>query len=253
MEVDISKKVNYAIKYGLPGLVLLALAASAAVWFWHSQQSYLVISDAKLTSAMVAARSSTPGTIESLLVEDGAKVEAGQVVAKIKVKVTPEQLQQLEQTLELAKKNYTSVLAGTVVSQPVGGSSGSGSQAEVERAAGKKARMDQLYELGAVSAMENLTRSGLIPAIRQAIAAGKPLLGICVGLQILFEGSDESPAVAGLGIFSGQVKKIVAPGLKIPHMGWNSLRTEAPAGAIDLFDGLGQEPYVYLVHSYHDW
>ncbi|MGL5271387.1 MAG: HlyD family secretion protein [Selenomonadaceae bacterium] len=154
MEVDISKKVNYAIKYGLPGLVLLALAASAAVWFWHSQQSYLVINDAKLTSAMVAARSSTPGTIEALLVEEGAKVEAGQVVAKIKVKVTPEQIQQLEQTLELAKKNYTSVLAGTVVSQPVGGSTGSGSQAEVERTAGKKARMDQLYELGAISAMQ---------------------------------------------------------------------------------------------------
>ena len=76
------------------------------------------------------------------------------MVAKVKVKVTPEQIQQLEQTLELAKKNYTSVLAGTVVSQPVGGSAGSGSQAEVERAAGKKARMDQLYELGAVSAIQ---------------------------------------------------------------------------------------------------
>ena len=99
--------------------------------------------------------------------------------------------------------------------------------------------------------MENLTRSGLIPAIRQAVAAGKPLLGICVGLQILFEGSDESPAVAGLGFFPGRVKRIVAPGLKIPHMGWNSLRTEAKAGAIDLFAGLGQEAYVYFVHSYH--
>ena len=96
--------------------------------------------------------------------------------------------------------------------------------------------------------MENLTRSGLIPAIRQAIAAGKPLLGICVGLQILFEGSDESPGAAGLGVFSGQVKKIVAPGLKIPHMGWNSITVNKNSR---ILKNIGSEPYVYFVHSYY--
>ncbi len=80
------------------------------------------------------------------------------------------------------------------------------------------------------------------------IAAGKPFLGICVGLQLLFEGSEEDPGVAGLGIFKGLVRKIVAPGLKIPHMGWNNLvyRTSSP-----LFQGLPPAAYVYFVHSYH--
>ena len=99
--------------------------------------------------------------------------------------------------------------------------------------------------------MKNLEATGLIPVLMDMVESGYPLLGICVGLQILFEGSDESPGAAGLGVFSGQVKKIVAPGLKIPHMGWNSLRTEASTGVIDLFDGLGQGAYVYFVHSYH--
>ena len=71
--------------------------------------------------------------------------------------------------------------------------------------------------------MGNLERYGLVPAIREAAAAGKPLLGICLGLQMLFEGSEEDPGVPGLGIFQGQVKLIEAPGLKIPHMGWNTI------------------------------
>ena len=67
--------------------------------------------------------------------------------------------------------------------------------------------------------MGNLERYGLVPAIRETAAAGKPLLGICLGLQMLFEGSEEDPGVAGLGIFPGQVKLIKAPGLKIPQIG----------------------------------
>ena len=96
--------------------------------------------------------------------------------------------------------------------------------------------------------MKNLEATGLIPAIRRSIDAGKPLLGICVGLQILFEGSEESPGVSGLGILPGMVRKIHAPGLKIPHMGWNSLAVKERAG---LWEGLGDSPYVYFVHSYH--
>lgn len=96
--------------------------------------------------------------------------------------------------------------------------------------------------------MNNLNERGLAPVIREVIAAGKPFLGICVGLQLLFEGSEEDPGVAGLGILPGQVKKIIAPGLKIPHMGWNALefQRESP-----LFRGLPAQPFVYFVHSYH--
>ena len=98
--------------------------------------------------------------------------------------------------------------------------------------------------------MKNLRASGMIPLLAERVRAGVPLLGICVGLQILFEGSDESPEAEGLGFFRGRVRRIHADGLKIPHMGWNSLTIERHASA-DLFAGLAEEPFVYFVHSYH--
>ena len=96
--------------------------------------------------------------------------------------------------------------------------------------------------------MKNLNERGLAPVIHEVIAAGKPFLGICVGLQLLFEGSEEDPGVAGLGIFKGLVRKIVAPGLKIPHMGWNNLEYRTSSS---LFQGLPPAAYVYFVHSFH--
>ena len=95
--------------------------------------------------------------------------------------------------------------------------------------------------------MKNLEATGLIPTILEQIAAKKFLLGICVGLQILFEGSEESPNVKGLGIFKGEVKKISAENLKIPHMGWNSINF----GESKLFAGIKNDSYFYFVHSYH--
>ena len=99
--------------------------------------------------------------------------------------------------------------------------------------------------------MENLTATGLIPTIKDFVKTGKPMLGICVGLQILFEGSEESIGVAGLGLLNGKVRRIQAPGLKVPHMGWNSLTIKSPRQPLDLFQGLSEKPYVYFVHSYH--
>lgn len=106
--------------------------------------------------------------------------------------------------------------------------------------------------------MKNLQASGLIPTIMERIEAGVPLLGICVGLQILFEGSEESPGVPGLGIIKGQVRLIEAAkpenrknGLKVPHMGWNMVTAKEPRQTVDLFQGLGDEPFFYFVHSYH--
>jgi len=96
--------------------------------------------------------------------------------------------------------------------------------------------------------MKNLEASGLIPIIMETAASGKPFLGICLGLQVMFEGSEEAPETKGLGIFKGIVKKIVAPELKIPHMGWNSLKM---AERSPLLDNLPENPYVYFVHSFH--
>ena len=80
--------------------------------------------------------------------------------------------------------------------------------------------------------MRNLEATGLIPTILEQAATGKPLLGICVGLQIMFEESEESPSVKGLGIFKGSVKKISAENLKLPHIGWNSIKIGRKNSAI---------------------
>ena len=99
--------------------------------------------------------------------------------------------------------------------------------------------------------MKNLENTGLTNIIKEEIQNKKPLLGICVGLQLLFEKSEESPGVKGLGIFKGSIKKIDAKGAKLPHIGWNSLNITGVKGDIDLFDGLKENSYVYFVHSYH--
>ena len=98
--------------------------------------------------------------------------------------------------------------------------------------------------------MRGLVERGLGDAVREAIASGKPYLGICLGLQILFESSEEHGEHAGLGIVPGRVRRFHdRADLKVPHMGWNQVRT---VGAPEpLLRGLGDAPYVYFVHSYH--
>ena len=98
-------------------------------------------------------------------------------------------------------------------------------------------------------AMNNLHKYDLPAVIEEAINRKIPFLGICVGLQLLFEGSEESPGVKGLGLLPGQILKIPAQdGLKIPHMGWNSLHLPNKGR---LFNGLKDEEYMYFVHSYY--
>ena len=95
---------------------------------------------------------------------------------------------------------------------------------------------------------------GIGDALREAISRGKPYFGICLGLQVLFDSSDEAPGCAGLGIFRGHVAKLAAGSgdhaVKIPHMGWNELEMSHPRPGI--FQVWPYErPYVYFVHSYH--
>ena len=98
-------------------------------------------------------------------------------------------------------------------------------------------------------AMNNLNKFGLVPVIKEITEKRTPFLGICLGLQLLFESSDETPGVEGLGILKGKIVKIPpAPGLKIPHMGWNSLHLQNDGR---LFKGIPEETYVYFVHSYY--
>ena len=98
-------------------------------------------------------------------------------------------------------------------------------------------------------AMDQLRSRGLEEPIHRFVESGRPFLGICLGLQILFEESQESPGVKGLGLLKGKILRLPKEsGLKIPHIGWNSLEVKNREG---LFAGLPEEPYVYFVHSYY--
>lgn len=127
-----------------------------------------------------------------------------------------------------------------------------GEECRITRDAGEIMEADRviLPGVGAFGdAMEKLHRFGLVEVIRQVTAEHTPFLGICLGLQLMFESSDEAPGVEGLGILPG---KIVAfpkkDGFKIPHMGWNSLQIRDGAR---MFQGVAQHSYVYFVHSFY--
>ena len=98
-------------------------------------------------------------------------------------------------------------------------------------------------------AMKKLKDYGLVEVIHQVVEKKTPFLGICLGLQLLFESSEESPGVKGLGILEGQIVRIPdGEGIKVPHIGWNSL-TYPNKGR--LFEGIAENSYVYFVHSYY--
>ena len=129
-----------------------------------------------------------------------------------------------------------------------------GIDASVTRDPGEIARADGLVLPGVGAfgdCMKNLAEYGLTDPIKEHVDSGKPFLGICLGLQVLFEGSDESPDVHGLGILEGRVVRF-SPSeeerLKVPHMGWNrvSIKKETPVLA-----GIPDGSWFYFVHSYY--
>ena len=127
-----------------------------------------------------------------------------------------------------------------------------GEESQATRDAGEILAADKIILPGVGAfgeAMGQLKKYGLDKVIHEAVAEGIPFLGICLGLQLLFERSEESPGVEGLGVLKGEIVRIPdKDGLKIPHMGWNSLEFK---GNGRLFAGLSKEPYVYFVHSYY--
>jgi glutamine amidotransferase len=94
--------------------------------------------------------------------------------------------------------------------------------------------------------MEEVTRRGLVPVLHETVGAGKPLLGICIGMQLLFEESEEHGLHRGLGFLPGRVRRFDGA-LPVPHMGWNALRARSRH---PLLDGIPEGSYVYFVHSY---
>ena len=98
-------------------------------------------------------------------------------------------------------------------------------------------------------AMDHLNAGGLVDAVKKFTDSGKPFLGICLGLQVLFERSQESEGVCGLSILNGEVRRFPKDmGLKIPHIGWNSIEYDEKC---PIFKALPHNPYFYFVHSYY--
>ena len=127
-----------------------------------------------------------------------------------------------------------------------------GEEAVITRDAGEILMADKviLPGVGAFGdAMEKLNRYGLVPVIHEVVKKGIPFLGICLGLQLMFESSEEAPGVEGLGLLKGKIVRIPeGDGLKVPHMGWNSLSFPKEGR---LFAGISENSYVYFVHSYY--
>lgn len=96
---------------------------------------------------------------------------------------------------------------------------------------------------------ESLRRQGLDHVVRDWIEGSRPFLGICVGYQVLFEESEETPGIQGLGVFEGRVVRFPASAGKVPHMGWNDLTLADPLDPV--WKGMGPHPYFYFVHSYY--
>ncbi len=96
--------------------------------------------------------------------------------------------------------------------------------------------------------MEHLNKRGFTPEIHKAVQAGKPFLGICLGMQMLLESSEEAPGVKGLGLFKGQVVKFPEGQEKVPHMGWNSISIKNRCKCLE---NVPDESFFYFVHSYY--
>ncbi|MDE5983899.1 MAG: imidazole glycerol phosphate synthase subunit HisH [Eubacterium sp.] len=98
-------------------------------------------------------------------------------------------------------------------------------------------------------AMKSMAERGLVDTVKKAALSGKPFLGICLGLQLLFESSEESEGVEGLGLIKGKIVQIPRDnGLKVPHIGWNSVKINQNYG---IFSGIDDGSYFYFVHSFY--
>lgn len=178
-EVDVTKRAKYVLRYGLIGLIVLALLCAAGIYFYQHRHPSFTVYDAQVTSSMVAAKAKADGTIVEMVVQDGDTVEAGDVLAHIQPSVTDDQIAQLQQNVELSKRNLEQVKQGQMTSAPQSAPAPapapptpapSGNSAAVASAASRMHRMQELYEMGAVSAKE---RDAAVANYQEAAAAAQ--------------------------------------------------------------------------------
>lgn len=173
-QTDITDKVKFFIKFGLISLIILSAGIGYAVFYYYHATKNFQIDNAKVSGTMVSVRALTNGKIKELTFQDGAEVKAGDVIAKIEVSVTPEQIEQLETALELARQNYEDLKLGQTVKVPVKRTRvveapkvpAASSELQqnpgvrqpvpttVEALEERARRMQELFEMGAVSAVQ---------------------------------------------------------------------------------------------------
>ncbi|WP_295633717.1 HlyD family secretion protein [uncultured Mitsuokella sp.] len=166
MEVDVTKKVQYFMKYGLVGLILIAVIAASGIYYYQHQHKYFNVYDAQVASSLVAAKVHGNAIVTEKVVGNGEHVEAGDVIAHVQSKITDDDLANLEQTVALSQRNLDEVKKGQTVTVAVPSaapapaasaprrSSGGGSSQSAAAAESRMNRMQELYEMGAVSARE---------------------------------------------------------------------------------------------------
>lgn len=181
LEVDITKKVQYLMKYGLPGLIIIAVLCAGGIYYYQHQHKYFNVYDAQVASSLVASKARTNGTITELVVADGEHVEAGDVIAHIKSNITDDQLQQLEQNVALSQRNLDEIKKGQTVTVAVpsaapapAASSSGGSSASAASAAARMQRMNELFEMGAISAVQRDQAAADYQAAKAAASSSAP-------------------------------------------------------------------------------
>ena len=179
METDITEKIKPVIRYSLPLILVIAAVLVFGIFKWNETKSVLDISDAKLTSSVVHVSSQSDGTLTEILVNDGDKVEAGQVIAKVKVITTPQQIEALQKACDEAQANYdnleqqikNSVMSQTVVSTAPSAGDIAAAQARVDAAVAQAQKMSKLYSIGAVSATQYTEAQSEYSAAQAALSA----------------------------------------------------------------------------------
>lgn len=180
METDITEKIKPIIRYSLPIILIIAALLVFGIFKWNEAKTVLNISDAKLTSSLVHVSAQSDGTLTEILVNDGDKVEAGQVIAKVKVITTPEQIEALQKACDEAQANFDNIeqqikssttTTQTVVSSAPSSGNIAAAQARVDAAAARAEKMSKLYSIGAVSATQYTEAQSEYSAAQAALSA----------------------------------------------------------------------------------
>ena len=169
VEVDITKKAVRFLQVGLLSLLILAAFAIGGIWLYQRSHNLVTLEDVQVKSALVPVKAKADGTISEILVADGAHVEAGDVIAHIKLDVSDEDIAQLQQNVDLAKTSLENLRKGITVAQPAANEAASASP-DAEAARMHMERMNELYALGAVSAVK---RDEAEAAYQSAVAASQ--------------------------------------------------------------------------------